>query len=87
MMIDPGHSKISIERQCQLVGLSRSSSYYQGKGTASAEAEDEYNLFLMRLIDEQYTRQRRDRRCPILGVRRMNAGPRRSRTIYAAWAT
>jgi putative transposase len=59
MMIDSRHRKISIERQCELVGLSRSSYYYQAKG------EDEYNLLLMRLIDEQYTRR------PILGVRRM----------------
>ena len=59
MMIDTGHSQISIERQCELVGLNRSSYYYQGKG------EDEYNLFLMRLIDQHYTRR------PILGVRRM----------------
>ena len=59
MMIESRHRKISIERQCELIGLSRSSYYYQGKG------ENEYNLFLMRLIDEQYTRR------PILGVRRM----------------
>ena len=58
-MIDSGHSKISVERQCELVGLARSSYYYQSKG------EDEYNLFLMRLIDEQYTCR------PVLGVRRM----------------
>ena len=58
-MIEPGHSQISIERQCELVGLSRSSYYYRSKG------ENEYNLLLMRLIDEQYTRR------PILGVRRM----------------
>lgn len=58
-MIDPSHSKISIERQCELVGLNRSSYYYQAKG------EDAYSLLLMRLIDEQYTCK------PILGVRRM----------------
>jgi putative transposase len=55
VMIDPNgdspHSHISIERQCELIGLSRSSYYYQGKG------EDEYNLLLMPLIDAQYTRK------------------------------
>ncbi|KEQ13671.1 hypothetical protein GZ77_15310 [Endozoicomonas montiporae] len=50
--IDPDHSKISIQRQCELVGLSRSSWYYQ----ASPALESPENLNLMRLIDEQYTR-------------------------------
>ncbi len=64
-MIDPGHNTISIARQCELVGLPRSSYYYQEKG------EDAYSLHLMRLIDEQYTRR------PILGVRRMTDWLRR----------
>ena len=46
-------------RQCQLLGLPRSSYYYE---PAAASAED---LRLMRLIDEQYTRQ------PVYGSRRM----------------
>lgn len=64
-MIHPGHNTISIARQCELVGLARSSYYYQEKG------EDAYNLLLMRLIDEQYTRR------PILGARRMTDWLRR----------
>ncbi len=47
-MIDPGHGRLSIARQCSLVSISRSSFYYEGKG------ESRLNLNLMRLIDEQY---------------------------------
>ena len=64
-MTVPGHPSLSIERQCELLGLSRSSYYYQAKG------EDSYNLLLMRLIDEQYTRR------PFLGIRRMTDHLRR----------
>jgi putative transposase len=46
-------------RQCDLLGLPRSSYYYE-----PAEASEE-DLRLMRLIDEQYTRQ------PVFGSRRM----------------
>lgn len=42
------HAKLSIRRQCQLLGLSRASYYYQAVG------EDPFNLHLMRLIDAQY---------------------------------
>ena len=47
-MIDPGHGRLSIARQCSLVSISRSSFYYEGKG------ESRLNLNLMRLIDEQF---------------------------------
>ncbi len=47
-MIDPGHGRLGIARQCSLVSISRSSFYYQGKG------ESLLNLNLMRLIDEQF---------------------------------
>ncbi len=60
-MIEPVHESISIARQCELVGLARSSYYYQGAGE-SAE-----NLQLMRLLDEQYTRT------PFYGIKRMTA--------------
>ncbi len=42
--------KISISRQCELIGLARSSLYYE---PAKETAE---NLMYMRLIDEQYMR-------------------------------
>ena len=60
-MIEPGHPVLSIRRQCELVGLSRSSWYYQPAG------KSEENLALMRLIDEQYTK------APFYGWRRMTA--------------
>jgi putative transposase len=47
-MIDPGHSRLSIVRQCELVSISRSS-FYREPTPESAE-----NLELMRLIDEQF---------------------------------
>lgn len=47
-MIEPNHQDISLRRQCQLVGLHRSTYYYEPAG------ESELNLHLMRLIDEQY---------------------------------
>lgn len=49
----------SIRRQCALVGISRSSFYYESRG------ESELNLRLMRQIDEQYLRT------PFYGARQM----------------
>ena len=31
-MIEPNHPRLSIVRQCELVGISRSSFYYEAKG-------------------------------------------------------
>ena len=56
LLIDLKHQKISVVRQCQLLGLSHSSLYYQ---PAPVSTE---NLTLMRLLDEEYTRH------PFLGV-------------------
>lgn len=53
------HEDLSIRRQCELLGLNRSTLYYRGIG------ESEENLRLMRLIDEQYMRR------PYFGSRRM----------------
>ena len=47
--IEPGHPELSVRRQCELLGLNRSSLYYE---PAPETAE---NLRLMRLLDEQYT--------------------------------
>jgi transposase-like protein len=44
--IEPGHKKIPIYRQCELLSLSRSGLYYKRKG------ETEYNELLMKLIDK-----------------------------------
>jgi putative transposase len=64
-MIDREHPKLSLVRQCALLGLSRSSLYYHSKGL------DEYNLELMALIDRQYLER------PFYGSRRMAAWLRR----------
>lgn len=64
-MIEPMNPEIPIYRQCELLGLSRSSYYYEPAG------ESEYNLELMKLIDEQYTRT------PFYGTRKMTAWLRR----------
>jgi len=49
MLIELNQPELSIRQQCDLVGLNRSSFYYQAAG------ESELNLTLMRLIDVQYT--------------------------------
>ena len=46
-LIEPAHPQMSIARQCDLVGLPRSTYYYQAQG------ESEENLTLMRLLDKQ----------------------------------
>lgn len=58
-LIEPDHPHISIARQCDLLGLPRSTYYYQSQG------ESPENLQLIRLLDEQYTHT------PFYGVRRM----------------
>jgi putative transposase len=59
--LEPEHPSISLVRQCDLLGLARSSAYYQPVGVSAAD------LHLMRLLDEQYTRT------PFYGIRRMTA--------------
>ena len=49
-MVDVADPTLSVRRQGKLLGLSRSSIYYQ------AVPESALNLHLMRLIDEQYLR-------------------------------
>ena len=58
-MVDREHPKLSVLRQCSLLGISRSSVY-----SHRAEAK-EYELELMRLIDRQYLVR------PYYGSRRM----------------
>ena len=60
-LMEPEHPVLSLRRQCELIGLNRSSWYY---APASESAE---NLRLMRLIDEQYTQT------PFYGWPRMTA--------------
>ena len=62
MFINTNHPKITINRQCDLLGLSRSSRYYRSRQSQSDVA---YNEQLMRMIDRQYTVT------PFFGVRQM----------------
>ena len=59
--IDPAHPQLSVTRQCELIGLPRSSYYRQ----SLSATESEESLALMRLIDEEYTRH------PFYGSRQM----------------
>src|SRR4051794_15986414 len=58
-LVEVNHSKLSVRRQCELLGLARSTFYYEPTG---ATLED---LRLMRLIDELYTD------CPFYGSRKI----------------
>jgi len=58
-MVECAHTVLSVERQCELVGLARSTFYYASVRDATED------LALMRLLDEEYTRH------PFYGVRRM----------------
>jgi putative transposase len=61
MMIEPNHPTLSIRCQCDLIGLNRSTFYWQPAG------ESPLNLALMALIDKEYTR------APFYGYRKMTA--------------
>ena len=71
-MIEPEHPRLSIQRQCALVSISRSAFYYQPAG------ETPLNLALMRLIDEQFLET------PFYGSRQMQ---RHLRTISKRYQT
>lgn len=58
--IEPAHTELSLVRQCELLGLARSSCYDQPQGESSE------NLALMRQIDAHYLR------APFFGSRRMS---------------
>jgi putative transposase len=58
-MIDPHHAELSVSRQCALLGLPRSSYYYEPSHDVSDDPA------LKNLIDEQYTQT------PFYGVLRM----------------
>jgi putative transposase len=59
LLVEADHPELSVRRQCQLLGLCRSSLYYE------PAAETAENLRLMRLIDQEYTAH------PFLGSRRL----------------
>ncbi len=61
LLIDREEEKLSVRRQCELLGVGRSGLYYCAAG------ENAEKVALMRKLDEQYTRT------PYYGVRRMTA--------------
>lgn len=60
-MVEKDNEEIAVARQCELLSLSRSSYYY------TSTVDYSYDLHLMRLLDEQYTK------APFYGVRRLTA--------------
>jgi putative transposase len=58
-LVEPGIGRLSVRRQCQLLGLSRGACYY------TPSPVSDHDLVLMRLLDEEYLRH------PFYGVRRM----------------
>ena len=77
-LVEPDFEKIPIARQLKLLGLSKTGYYYKPVG------ESEFNLQLMRLIDQQYTKY------PFYGVPKMTellrmlgyrVGPKRVRRL------
>lgn len=58
-MLEPNHPELSIRRQCELLGINRSSYYYE------AVPVDDETLNLMRVVDEVYTQY------PFFGTRQM----------------
>ena len=58
-MVNVNLQKLSIVRQCKLLNLNRSSYYY------CPIVETEYNLFLMKIIDQEYLKY------PFFGSRQM----------------
>jgi putative transposase len=67
--VEPEHAIISIRRQCELLGLNRSTLYYQPEPVSNEE------LQIMRIIDEIYLR------CPFYGSRRITAQLNRDRKL------
>jgi putative transposase len=60
-LVEPQHEAIAVSRQCELLGLARST-YYLKEASESA-----LNLALMKLVDEEYTRH------PFMGSRKMTS--------------
>jgi putative transposase len=59
-LVEPNNFQLSITRQCELLGISRSGYYYSPCGIS------EKDLWIMRLIDEEYTRH------PFYGARNLS---------------
>jgi len=62
VLLEPEHPHLSLRRQCELLGVSRSSCYYAKQTPATLE---DNKFQLLRLVDEVYTRH------PFFGTRKM----------------
>ncbi len=80
LLVEPEQERLSIVRQCKLLGMSRAAYYYE------PWVWGETALAMLRAIDEEYTRH------PFLGKRRMcdylaelgyDVGVKRARTLMA----
>ncbi len=80
LLVEPEHERLSIVRQCELLGMSRAAYYYE------PWEWDETALAMLHAIDEEYTRH------PFLGKRRVrdylaelgyDVGVKRVRTLMA----
>ena len=60
-LIIPSYKKISVVKQCQLIGLQRSNFYFKPRG------ESFFNQELMKRIDRKFLD------CPFYGVKRMTS--------------
>ncbi len=63
-MLEQAHLHLSLSRQCELLGVNRSSFYYVPKTPEDMSKE---KLSLLKLIDETYTQ------CPFFGTRQMSS--------------
>lgn len=64
-LIEPEHPLISLRRQCELVGLNRSSYFYGNLETDKPPRDSKENMQIMSFIDKQYIKT------PAYGSRRM----------------
>ncbi|MGI0062317.1 MAG: IS3 family transposase [Nitrosotalea sp.] len=69
LWIEPEHPDLSVLEQCLLLSLSRSSYYYRPRPL------NEYDMLLMRLVDEMYTKY------PFYGSRRITAELERAKYV------
>ncbi len=67
-MVDKEHKKLTLNRQCELLDINKSSLYYKPKG------ESEENLELMKVIDKLHTKR------PYYGSRRIQKELKRQGT-------
>ena len=79
-LVEPEHDRLSIARQCELLGMSRAAYYYE------PWEWDETALAMLRAIDEEYTRHPflgKRRMCEYLGELGYDVGVKRTRTLMA----